>query len=163
MAARQNHLEAVSALLKAVKEDEAMQNEYNCGWHSYIRGGAAGGLGRQHRFTRTVHGWIPSTAGKLKLNGAHDSQQPTEGTRVVQARGGDIRPLAAQGIADYQAQQWGDIWSVGKDAPQVEWPNDLGPELPRPSAQRLREVLRTFCRHWLGLGCLSPQGDVTVV
>ncbi len=125
-------------------------------WQQWMNGGSARGLGRQHRFTRVVHGWVPDACG-----GAGARQRPDDSRgdgkhgqagehgehgdhrlRVAEAAGAG--PLGVQATVERQADLWAEIWGEGKDLPRPNWPSDMGRMPRRPTVGEVRAAAKTF-------------------
>ena len=53
-------------------------------------------------------------------------------------------PATAQQEADDEADAWGKHWGAGTEAEELQWPDDLGDELPMLVVEELKEACRTF-------------------
>ena len=53
-------------------------------------------------------------------------------------------PATAQQEADDEADAWGELWGAGTEAEELQWPDDLGDELPRLVVEELMDACRTF-------------------
>ena len=106
-------------------------------WDKWIHEGPAAGLRRQHRFSRTVVGWIPTAANSGKVDAFKDEDENDEvdGLSIADLnqlkfeQGATRRPAGAQQEVDDQARKWKGIWTdVGKaeEGEEVQWPTDLG-------------------------------------
>ncbi len=118
-------------------------------WKAWITGGAGGGLRRQHRFIKALHGWVPSRAASqpaLIFSSLDDASSltPAERRRLRSAEAGAVEPLTTQQEVDNEARRWAELWAVGQSTERLRWPRDLGPMPPRPSVEQLRAALATF-------------------
>ena len=124
-------------------------------WDKWIHEGPAAGLRRQHRFSRTVNGWMPTAAnsGKLEAFNGEDEVDEVDGlsiedlTRLKFEQGATRRPAGAQQEVDDQAAKWKGIWTdTGKaeDGEEVQWPADLGAALVKPSREDILDACTTF-------------------
>ncbi len=118
-------------------------------WKQWLRGGAGDGLSRQHRFVRTVQGWVQAKVGckpAVMLSSMDDcgALSPPECRRICTAEVGAERPLDRQEIAEKEAEEWAELWAAHGEVDPPTWPSDLGPMLARPSVARLRAALRSF-------------------
>ena len=95
-------------------------------WMKWLRGGPAGGVGRQHRFVRTPQGWIPGSVGRPrrlvdKERRDADARDDRELRLLLGGLGDEEAPLGRQAEVEDQANVWGRHWGgEGKEARQVE-------------------------------------------
>ncbi len=148
----------------AEREEAKMADARRAGWHEWIRGGAAAGLGRQHRFAKRLGGWVPSAVADapapttstfdtthhpdltvLQAEAQTDVEHADSLTNMLLQQPSGMAPLNRQQVVDHQASWWADFWGVGHDLPKPEWPRHTGSRaLPRPSRQQMRAALRAF-------------------
>ncbi len=122
-------------------------------WRTYMHGGPAHGLRRQHRFTRCPSGWTPSRVGPPPIQLPDDDLggvQVVEGLsstrlgRAVVAETGVMRPLNAQELVEAEADDWSGQWAEGDNDVPITWPADMGAALPTPSPTELRCAMHSF-------------------
>lgn len=103
-------------------------------------------------FSRTVKGWTATAKstgviagidradelGDLEGVGIEDLNQ----IRFDQAVVGT--PATAQQEADDEAEAWSKHWGEGIQGQQLQWPDDMGDDLPTIMAEELLEACRTF-------------------
>ena len=53
-------------------------------------------------------------------------------------------PATAQQEADNEAEAWSKHWGAGTHGDQLQWPDEMGEELPGIVAEELLEACRTF-------------------
>ena len=53
-------------------------------------------------------------------------------------------PSTAQQEADDEAEAWSMHWGAGTQSEQLQWPDDMGEDLPQIVAEELLEACRTF-------------------
>ena len=177
---RLGQLGAVAAMKAKVvaRHDAAIAT---AAFRAWLHDGPAAGLGRQHRFTRTSTGWIPSSLlpsaggggsdgldgmgagegcndamiddGEVVLDdlGWSHSTTPTEDLAAYPPSG-SIRPASVQEQAEQQALQRGAEWLCDAESYALPWPADLGESLPALDSVRLEGALRSFAGS-TGLGC----------
>ena len=156
------HVEALASD-HAVRLETTLADIRRKQWLEWIKGGPASGLGRQHKFTRTTHGWVPTRVGVPPHAHPRDSDARCENSqtatsRIAQAASGPARPLSAQEVVEAEADEWAKHWGSDTQPPNIEWPSDLGPMPARPTVHRLRRVLRTFpARTGLSWEALHPR------
>ncbi len=145
-------------------------------WDEWIRGGPAGGLGRQHRFSRVQAGWVPSKVGlperrsEAAVSGgcgetdrADIDDEPQVGRetvdRVLRQTEHGMRPLNVQDVVEDQARVWADFWAAGENLPEPAWPKNVDDlALPRPTVGQLRCALKSFSSGTaLGWEALHPR------
>ncbi len=129
------------------------QREAISGWRTYMHGGPAHGLRRQHRFTRCPSGWTPSRVGPPPIQLPDDDLggvrlvegvSPADLRRAVVAETGVMRPLNAQELVEAEADDWGEQWAETGDDTPITWPADMGTALPTPSPTELRCAMLSF-------------------
>ena len=126
------------------------------GFRTWLHDGPAAGLGRQHRYTRTSTGWLPSTL--LSSNAAEDDDYSKEcddladpsdgeaqlaGIAEAMAPSACARPASLQEEAENEALMWGAQWLCGAEY-DMSWPSDLGDALPPLDEKRLIGAMRSF-------------------
>ncbi len=145
-------------------------------WNEWIRGGPAGGLGRQHRFSRVQAGWVPSKVDVParrseaavsddcgETNRAEVDAEPQVGRetvdRVLRQTEHGMRPLNVQDVVEDQARVWAEFWAAGENLPEPAWPQNVDDlALPRPTVGQLRSVLKSFASGTaLGWEALHPR------
>ena len=140
------------AVANAEKEERAAQQISIMKWVTWIREGPAHGLRRQHRFTRNAGGWSPTekSTGKVTETDVRDELDELEGLGrqgindlKVQQAAGHI-PATAQQEADQQADMWHKQWDSDLKRDVLQWPEDMGEELPALLAEEIREAACTF-------------------
>ena len=107
-----------AARKEAEKQERAAQYASYKKWDKWIHEGAAGGLRRQHRFSRVANGWAPTkrSTGKTFETAEEDEIDELEGLsrenidalRFEQGQEGT--PATAQQEADDQATKWSEQW-----------------------------------------------------
>ena len=141
-----------AAVANAEIEERAAQQASLMRWTKWIHEGPASGLRRQHRFSRNVKGWTP-TAKSSGVDAGIDVEDELEGlegisieelnlVRFEQSSKGT--PAAAQQEADDEAEAWKNIWGAGTKQEELQWPMDMGEELPAMMVDELREACLTF-------------------
>ncbi len=140
---------AAAAEAGAAAIERAERAKRRRGWRQWLRGGPCSGLGRQHRFVRTVHGWVRAKVGckpASTLSSLDDSGSLNlpERRRICTADAGATRPLTRQETAELEATEWGQLWAAHGEVDPPAWPHDLGPMPARPSVARLRAALKSF-------------------
>ncbi len=118
-------------------------------WASWLNDGPAGGLGRQHRFTRVPTGWVPTKAAHgpvIPLSGWDEQDKLTSADlrRLILPPRGGPSPLNAQQAVEVEANGWAVEWAEGQPVLAPLWPVDLLEPLPRPTVQMLRAAMRSF-------------------
>ncbi len=130
------------ANLQADMAKEELRRDRCCDWAEWMRGGAATGPGRQHRFTRIPSGWIPSRVGATMApaQDMHDArwddgeQQPAGSVRLVKVTAGAVAtPLNSQEAVDTEADEWAEQWAEGDDRYPIQWPAAFGARMPDPT------------------------------
>ena len=126
------------AVANAEKEEKVAQQIAMTKWMSWIREGPADGLRRQHKFTRSAAGWIPTEKSTGVVTGidVRDelddlqgvSKQAIDELNVQQA--GNGAPATAQQEADQQADSWHKQWGAGCEIQEIRWPEHMGDDLP---------------------------------
>ena len=150
----------------AEKEERAAQHIHMMKWISWIREGPAHGLRRQHRFTRNVAGWAPTEKSTAVVTDADErdeldelqglSRQDINDLKFQQAE--DHAPATAQQEADQQADMWHKQWGADLAKDVLQWPEDIGEELPAMIAEEICEAARTFLDETgLGWGRWHPK------
>ena len=140
------------AAANAEREEKLAQQISMAKWVSWIREGPAHGLRRQHRFTRNVVGWVPTekSTGAVTDVDARDeidelqglSRQEINNLKFQQAE--NHAPATAQQEAEQQADMWHKHWGDGLSINDVQWPDDMGEELPGIIAESICEAASTF-------------------
>ena len=70
------------------------------------------------------------------------SSQDVNGLRFQQAE--DNAPTTAQQEADQQADMWHTHWGAALERDVLQWPDDMGEELPELLVEELCEAANTF-------------------
>ncbi len=165
-----------TARAAAAKEEAAVALSRHRQWLTWLVGGHAQGLGRQHRFTKPRGGWVPSGVGQAPqpTRSCYDdvrgeAAERPDGREVdvegeadcvawtnlaVQHPEGRV-PMNRQQVAEHQARWWSSFWGTGLSLARPRWPCDIGERaLPRPTVAQMRAALRTFpagaARPWDG-------------
>ena len=117
------------ATKQAEKEEAAAQLASIQGYTLWIQGGAAGGLRRQHQFTRNATGWTETATGKGNQNelGEQDDLDglSEEQVEAIRTNVGDTSsPANAQTEVNDQAASWGK--GLGRRAQGPERPEVAG-------------------------------------
>ena len=143
---------AVSALAVAKQDATAAVT----GYRKWLHDGPAAGLGRQHRYTRTSTGWLPSTL--LSSSAAEDDDYSREcdgladpsdgkaqlaGIAEAMAPTAQARTASLQEEAENEALKWGAQWLRSAEY-DMSWLSDLGDALPPLDEKRLIGALRSF-------------------
>ncbi len=136
--------EAAAAAAEAKKCAEGLR-----AWQAWMRGGAANGLSRMHKFVRTAGGWVPAKVASqpaMMFTELDDVDRLTacEARRLRTADTGCQVPLSVQATVDSEARDWGELWDTQGRTADVAWPADLGAPPQRPSVAHLRAALRSF-------------------
>ncbi len=136
--------EAAAAAAEAKKCAEGLR-----AWRTWMRGGAANGLSRMHKFVRTAGGWVPAKVASqpaMMFTELDDVDRLTAGEarRLRTADTGCQVPLSVQATVDSEARDWGELWDTQGRTAAVAWPADLGVQPQRPSVAHLRAALRSF-------------------
>ncbi len=152
---------ALHARRAAEKIEGAIDRENAREWREYIKGGAASGLSRQHKFVKVDNGWIPAKVGRAIWKGAfteegqHELEEWQRARVHIEGVVGTVQPLGMQDSVDDEAEKWAVIWKEGHPN-IVKWPANLGAQLPRPPLARVRAALRKFSTAtgvgWEGIG-----------
>ena len=129
------------ATKQAEKEEAAAQLANIIDYKQWVESGPAGGLRRQHQFTRNATGWTETALGKGNLNelgelddldGLSDEQLEAIKTKV----GDSTSPADVQTEVNDQAASWKKVWGGDlKDKSDPTWPDDLG-DIPRCSSSK---------------------------
>ena len=136
------------AVANAEREERAAQQSALIKWTQWIHEGPADGLRRQHRFSRNAKGWTP-TAKSSGVDAGIDVEDEVEGMQGVSLE--DLNqmrfentckgtPATAQQEADDEAECWSKHWGVGTIAEPLQWPTDVGEELPQIVIEELKEA-----------------------
>ncbi len=142
---------------RAAAEEAALAASRSSEWKRWMADGPGDGIGRHHQFTRTLHGWMASPVAATTDGQGHGDaddagdEEEANVDRVVVQCASPSRPLGAQEVVDHEADEWAVQWAVGMDLPKVQWPSNLGRQMPRPSVAALRRALRSFAAS-TGLG-----------
>ncbi len=160
---------AETARQAAIKLERDLAAVRDKEWRRWIAGEGSGALGRQHRFSRTQMGWIPSKVGIAPVSiltkldradgGDGDGQQlhqqrvaeaaPDDGRassgRILRQAALGLAPMGIQEVVEDQAILWGEHWAVRQGLPKPQWPDGIGDvQLERPTVQQLRAALKSF-------------------
>ncbi len=159
-----------TARLAAAKLERSLADDRNREWKKWIAGEGGGALGRQHRFSRTQMGWVPSKVGIAHApivtkfdydDGGDPGVQRAEhrtgraagapvdgrdgGGRILRQGALGLAPMSIQDVVEDQAVVWGEHWAVGQGLPKPQWPDDVGGVvMERPTVHQLRAALRSF-------------------
>jgi len=117
---------------QAEKEAAAAQLANIIGYVQWVASGPAGGLRRQHQFTRIATGWTETALDKMSGNELGD-QDDLEGLSESQiesikdAVGDEHSPADAQAEVNDLAVSWKKVWGHDlTDKSDPVWPDDLG-------------------------------------
>ena len=131
---------ALHAAADGVAKRAALYDERRAeaNWHSWLREGPGQGLGRQHRISRVVAGWIPTPVGHAEVE--DEDQLPQEGDWRVPM------PLHAQAQVDGEARKWAKEWACHEmeGISPAAWPSIVDESLPALTTAKLREAAKTF-------------------
>ena len=141
-----------AAIKNAEKEEKAAQYASLMKWTKWIHEGPANGARRQHKFSRTVKGWTPTAKSTGITPGIvqEDELDDLDGLGVEDLN--EIRfnqscqgtPANAQQEADDEAEAWSMHWGAGLQSEELQWPSDMGEDLPAIMVEELLEAARTF-------------------
>ena len=155
------------ALHTAESEERAAQRASLAKWRKWINEGPAGGLKRQHRFTRTAVGWMPTarSSGKVCQLDGEDEVDMIEGLSIEELdtlrmdQAHSSCPATAQQEVDDQAMGWHREWGAELDEVKApSWPEDLGEQLPLIVLDEVSQAGDTFPRETgLGWDRLHPR------
>ena len=152
------------ATKQAEKEEAAVQVANIRGYKPWVEGGAAGGLRRQHQFTRNATGWTETATGKGNHNelGEQDDFDglSEEQVEAIRAKVGDTSsPADVQTEVNDQATSWKKVWGGNlEDQSDPEWPDDLGTIPKMMVVQALLAAATTFpMEAGLGWDSLHPR------
>ena len=120
------------ATKQAEKEEAAAQLASIKGYILWVSSGPAGGLRRQHQFSRVPTGWTETALDKGSGNEIGDLDD-LDGLSEIQIEalktkiGDTSAPADAQADVNDQAAAWKKVWSGGPlDRSDPTWPEDLG-------------------------------------
>ena len=101
-------------------------------WQSWLQEGPAQGLGRQHRMSRVVGGWIPAPVGCAALAGEADDELTSDTLHgsEVNVDEWSVMPLHSQQEVEQEARAWAEVWQASERPPAPLWPADLGMAMP---------------------------------
>ena len=120
------------ATKQAEKEEAAAQLTSIKGYILWVSSGPAGGLRRQHQFSRVATGWTETALDKGNSNEVGDLDDlyglSELQTQALKTKIGDASaPADAQAEVNDQAAYWKKVWSGGLlDQNDLVWPDDLG-------------------------------------
>jgi len=133
----------------AERLEEQQLNENAGAWRCIAQGACTGGAGLGHRLSKVLPAWEADEPDE-DLDDVCDPYQllisPEDGIAPA-GRGPDAR-------VEHELRKWEPLWRAkasAEEAGAVEWPDDLGPQLPKADPARIRAVARTFKRP-TGLG-----------
>ena len=140
------------AVKSAEREERAAQHASLVKWQAWIHDGQADGLRRQHRFSRTPDGWIPTAKATGLWEGIDQSDEIEGLDGLSREELNTIKfehaekgvPADSQQQVDEQAERWHVEW--GKDVVQdpIHWPKDLGNDLEQLLVEELLDAAQTF-------------------
>ena len=120
------------ATKQAEKEEAAAQLANIKGYILWVASGPAGGLRRQHQFSRIATGWTETALDNGNGNEVGD-QDDLDGLSEQQIEaiktkiGDESTPADAQTEVDDQAVSWKKVWGGNLlDKSNPTWPDDLG-------------------------------------
>ena len=137
------------ATKQAEKEEAAAQLASIKGYVLWVSSGPAGGLRRQHQFSRVPTGWTETALDKGNgndigelddLDGLSEIQIQALKTKI----GDTSAPADAQAEVNDQAAAWKKVWSGGLIDQDLSWPDDLGTIPPMILVRALLEAANTF-------------------
>ena len=123
-------------------------------WRTWLQEGPAKGLGRQHRMSRTVGGWVPSPVGRAATAGEIDDDFAAVVGGDVDLNDGELTemPLHAQHEVDSEAMTWAAVWQANAHPPGPAWPPVLGQAMPPLCVSTAMRACNTFpagtCLGW---------------
>ena len=138
------------ALGKARQQEAQAQRAQLLAWRSWMHEGPAGGLRKQHQFTKVKGGWVEAAevAAPVPLE---DSLATEEGVSLSMLKAA-MQPAVAikcpanlQEETDLQAVGWHREW--GSELTEVEelhWPQDVGPVPARMLEDAILDAAMTF-------------------
>ena len=152
------------ATKQAEKEEAAAQLSNILDYKLWVEGGSAGGLKRQHQFTRIATGWTETALSKGNVDevGEHDDLDglSEEHIEAIKAKVGDsASPANVQMEVNDQAASWEAVWGRDlADKSDPAWPDVLGVIPARIITQALLAAANTFLiETGLGWGRLHPR------
>ena len=117
---------------QAEKDEAAAQLDSIKGYIQWVASGPAGGLRRQHQFTRIATGWTETAINKQNGNELGDKDY-LDGLSEVQIEaikdtiGDEHSPADAQAEVNDLAVAWKKVWGHDLlDKSDPAWPHDLG-------------------------------------
>ena len=138
------------ALDKARQQEAQAQRAQLLAWRSWMHEGSAGGLRKQHQFTKVKGGWVEAAeiAATLPME---DSAATEEGVSLSQLKAA-MEPVVAikcpanlQEETDMQASGWHREWgSELAEVDEPQWPLDAGPVPPRMLEDAILDAAMTF-------------------
>lgn len=138
---------ANNAARKVAAED---QRRVNNSWRSWLQEGPGQGIGRQHRFSRTSLGWVPTKVAVPHTDNdgdAHcsivDDCDLISAADLLDARTVEL-PFHAQQAVDAEANKWAFEWMVGSSSPLPICPTGLGEPLPTPCVDAAVDACKSF-------------------
>ena len=141
-----------TAVENAEREERAAQYAAMVKWQAWIHEGPAAGLKRQHRFSRTPTGWIPTVMSTGNCDGIEldDEVDGLDGLTAEQLsslkheHADKDAPACSQQEVDDQADKWHREWGKGIDHEPIQWPEDLGEDLADLLVEELLDAAATF-------------------
>ena len=168
--ASQLHSAVWVGMLKQVAERQADREEAAAQLASikdyvlWVDSGPAGGLRRQHQFTRIATGWVETALNMLNGNELGDMDDldglsHDQIDAIKDTVGDDRAPADAQAEVNDLAVAWKKVW--GHDLPDKSspaWPTDLGEIPPMVLVEALLAAANTFPKDTgLGWDRLHPR------
>ena len=135
----------------AAREEAAASTRSVLNHRRWLQEGAAKGLGRQHKMSRTATGWIPSRIGRdTEVDEENDeawedaSITQQAATPTHQVEGSAKSPMGSQREVDEQRQAWGVQWDTGQPRRQPNWPTTVLSQIPDLTVSMLTAACMTF-------------------
>lgn len=145
---------------KAEREEAAAPIRSILNHRQWLKEGAASGLGRQHRMSRTENGWIPSRQGcGTPVDGEDDEAWFQQAASPMQEVVGIARsPMGTQREGDEQRLNWCLQWDNGQLRKEPEWPAVVLNQIPEMTIGMFTAACMSFqCGTGLGGDALNPR------
>jgi hypothetical protein len=156
-----------AALQMAVKAEAQADAAATANFRSWLNDGPARGLGRQHKFSRTRVGWIPSPTFKDESDhGGDDDEAFDDGMSlevmrsckiVGEGSSGCVGPMSEQQLVEMEAVEWGKQWDAWGQYPAMDWPAEIPTPVREITMENICDACMTFpSGTGLGLGPAAP-------
>ncbi len=141
------------AVCHAVRAENATRKAMEHEWRAWIHGGPCKGLGRQHRYSRTPVGWVPTRAvnGVAMFNDEMDGDDVDDSDLRIMSIPPDepACPPCSQGTVEAEANVWARHWDEASGQAEVRWPANMGTV---PEAFVVDQMLTAACTFAEGTG-----------